>query len=1016
MSARSLSRGLERFRALSVLWFTVAASVVSAQSIGTLTGQLADQTGGALSGVEVVMTNTEDGHITIVVTDMAGRYRVNLDPGKYHVHFKVANFAPVDMRDVRVTAGVVAELVQVTAKSALPFKTLPVTNVQEMTSDEILGLPKSRTFLSLALMAPSVNAGDLEGGLQIAGASSAENAFTIDGINVNSLINGALRQAIAADFLDGLQVRTTGSLAESAGAPGGVISAVLKSGGDTLRGEAHYNVSGSSLSAGPVNRLVLNPADNTTVGYVQDHKPPNQRRELGGSIGGPVIKRHLWFYGATSPTFERRKNTYLFSSGTERGQIQRKQRSTQALGKITFEAGRLKGNVAMLRTSGHATGSLPVFNGFGPNVISSSKAANEPNQTRGFKSNQLSSEANVTLLIGAATTLTFRGSYFRDTYRDSGIPRLTSYTYQTPSSRSPLPVPSNLAGPAGTQNTPQLLQTLFDTTRRVTSSVDYSNNFEARGFHLLKTGVAFQRAMNLVNSSFPGGYVNVFWGSSLVNSNGLTDSGAYGYYEVNDVGLKGSAGADTYSFFAQDQWRLKRLSLNVGVRSQRETVPSFRPDIERAAATFGLSKTAAPKLSVVYDAHGDGSLTLFTGWDRTYDWTKYEVARDLFGGKIWRTYYRAIDDPNVLPSVSLNNMPGRNIWQGPNEFRDNLTLHFDVIDPTIKPMLQDSLSAGIELRMSAHSIVSVRFAHNNLRRTIEDVMAQVDGKTVYVLGNPGEGRASVTAPSGLTAAFSMPKPRRQYDALELNWRRHLSGNWFTGANYTLSRLYGNYAGLANSDEIRTPTIGGFSAAQQDSTQIAREGGNLNNAWDIDEVMWDSHGHLDVLGRLATDRPHVLKLFGSYTFSEHTTAGCFFYGASGTPLSTYLVTAHHSYVFVEGRGDMGRTPLLTQTDVVMSHDLKMNRNKTLRIELDVMNLFNQKTARHRFNFYNRGGGLFVAGSAVSLATIDLANGYTYRTLVGATPNAATIGATDPRYGKNDLFNPPLQAYVTAKFIF
>ena len=94
--------------------------------------------------------------------------------------------------------------------------------------------------------------------------------------------------------------------------------------------------------------------------------------------------------------------------------------------------------------------------------------------------------------------------------------------------------------------------------------------------------------------------------------------------------------------------------------------------------------------------------------------------------------------------------------------------------------------------------------------------------------------------------------------------RRFSNNWFGSASYVLSRLYGNYAGLSNSDEISTPTTGRRSGtAQQQAGSIARPGSSANRAWDLDELVWDSHGNLDVLGRLATDRPHAVKLYGSY---------------------------------------------------------------------------------------------------------------------------------------------------------
>ena len=65
--------------------------------------------------------------------------------------------------------------------------------------------------------------------------------------------------------------------------------------------------------------------------------------------------------------------------------------------------------------------------------------------------------------------------------------------------------------------------------------------------------------------------------------------------------------------------------------------------------------------------------------------------------------------------------------------------------------------------------------------------------------------------------------------------------------------------------------------------------------------------------------------------------------------------------VNGRGDMGRTPVLTRTDLLVSHEVTLAGAKKLRFELNVINLFNQKTARHIFNGLNRGTG---AGLPVS----------------------------------------------------
>ena len=105
-------------------------------------------------------------------------------------------------------------------------------------------MPKGRSFQSIALTAPSVNSGEIEGGFQVNGASGAENAFTVDGVVTNSLIDGRSRQNTVFEYLQEVQVKTTGIAAEYGGALGGVISAVTKSGGNTFRGEAHYYYEG----------------------------------------------------------------------------------------------------------------------------------------------------------------------------------------------------------------------------------------------------------------------------------------------------------------------------------------------------------------------------------------------------------------------------------------------------------------------------------------------------------------------------------------------------------------------------------------------------------------------------------------------------------------------------------------------------------------------------------------------------------------------------------------------------
>ena len=159
---------------------------------------------------------------------------------------------------------------------------------------------------------------------------------------------------------------------------------------------------------------------------------------------------------------------------------------------------------------------------------------------------------------------------------------------------------------------------------------------------------------------------------------------------------------------------------------------------------------------------------------------------------------------------------------------------------------------------------------------------------------------------------------------------------------------------------------------------------------------------------------MVKLYGAYEFPFGTQVGAFFYGGSGTPITTYVNTINQTEVMVNGRGDMGRTPVLTLTNLLLAHDLEIGGARRLRLELNVNNLFNQKTTRHIYNYLNRGGGAPRPSSSINLASVDLRQGYDYNAMIAATPDGAN--ARDGRYGQDDLFNDGIQGQFLVKFSF
>jgi hypothetical protein len=676
---------------------------------------------------------------------------------------------------------------------------------------------------------------------------------------------------------------------------------------------------------------------------------------------------------------------------------------------------------------------LPAYDYFG-NSVSASTQALAPRPDIGFFNPQSNYGGQLDFTLSSTSLLTVRGGRFWDNYKDTGIPGFANVTYQTPvptvatatfGSDLINNIPASLRGGTNFYNTPRFINNFHDLATRAYFHVDYNLLAHVLGSHDLKLGWGVQKNVNNVDQRYPGGgYAFVYWDRSFRSSvTGQTQRGPYGYYEVDDFRTKGTTGANLQNLYLQDKWRIKRLTLNLGIRFESEAIPSFRRDIRDNAFEFGWSDKVAPRLGATYDLFGTGKVKIYGRWGRYYDWVKYSLSRGAFGADYWHVYYRTLDTPDafslsaLIPGAAASNgtnLSGKNIWSDvTGSSRDRRVPNFETVIPGIKPMYSDLTNAGAEIQLSPTSVFRVGYVHNSLGRTIEDLGVLVGGDEVYYYGNPGEGGATITPSSGATTAFATPKPVRTYNALELSITRRFSKGWFGSASYVYSRLHGNYPGLSNTDEVRTPTGGvTFGNAQAAAGTVVRNGDSASRAWDLDEILWDSHGNLDVQGPLATDRPHVLKFYGSYSFKWGTEAAVNFYGGSGTPLSTYAWTINGIPIFVNGRGDMGRTAKLTQTDLLIAHEVKVGETKKVRFEANVLNLFNQKTSRHRFVDYNRQRN----SSEMDLSSIDLAKGYDYKALTAGTTDGKAGTALDPRFNMTDLFNPGLLARLGIKFTF
>jgi len=312
--------------------------------------------------------------------------------------------------------------------------------------------------------------------------------------------------------------------------------------------------------------------------------------------------------------------------------------------------------------------------------------------------------------------------------------------------------------------------------------------------------------------------------------------------------------------------------------------------------------------------------------------------------------------------------------------------------------------------------LTFHFIHNDLKETIEDVgFLTPQGDEGYLIANPGVGLTAIQFPTGATPlGQAMPRPKRVYDALELGYSRRYSDNWFLSANYTLSRLYGNYSGLASSDEPHLVN--------------GRLSPGVSRAFDLPFIGFTARGEKDN-GRLQTDRPHVFNIFGSYILDWHKgsrTNSTEFSGfqtiTSGTPQTTtiYGASTVTPQIFL-GRGDLGRSPVYSQTDFNVTHRYRFGHDEkfTMAFDMNFLNLFDQDTVTGIYTTMNPSTAP-LNGPALGFpnTTTGYANGYTSGALLN--PILARIASqadrSDIRYKSPFLYQLPRTVRFGVRFLF
>ncbi|HYE15478.1 MAG TPA: TonB-dependent receptor [Pyrinomonadaceae bacterium] len=291
-------------RALAVACCVLLATALTlAQTAqGTIQGVVRDQNGAVVVGATVEATNNATGDKRTATTNDEGFYTFpTLNVGTYTLSITGPGFANATVRDVNVTVSFVqtqdvtlapAGAQEVVTVASAGAETALNTTDQQLstliTNEKILDLPLlSRDPNALLLLAPGAVASSSRlGGITVNGQRERNNNFLVDGIDNNDADVPGIPGGISTPNIDATQefrVITNNFTAEYGRNTGAIVNVATKSGTNDLHGAAYIYYRSDAFAA-------------RDFFDITGKADPLQRRQYGGSIGGPIRKDRTFFF------------------------------------------------------------------------------------------------------------------------------------------------------------------------------------------------------------------------------------------------------------------------------------------------------------------------------------------------------------------------------------------------------------------------------------------------------------------------------------------------------------------------------------------------------------------------------------------------------------------------------------------------------------------------------------------------------------------------------------------------
>ena len=272
---------------------------------GDATGTVLDTSGAAVQNATVIAENESTGVKKTDQTDAHGVYRFsNLPVGSYTITASASGFSASTLKSVRVdlsniiTANLTlnvsgtATTVEVSASSASIDTTTAQlqTTFETKQTAELPSASKGTGIWNLALLGAGVSSQGGVGqgtGPAIAGQRPEDNTFTLDGVSNNNYYSTGPLVYVSNEAVAEVSLLQNQFSPEFGGGSGGVFNAVVRSGGNQIHGSIYEYMQNRNLNA--VDAL------DWVQGLTSLPRYDNNR--LGASIGGPILKDKLFYYG-----------------------------------------------------------------------------------------------------------------------------------------------------------------------------------------------------------------------------------------------------------------------------------------------------------------------------------------------------------------------------------------------------------------------------------------------------------------------------------------------------------------------------------------------------------------------------------------------------------------------------------------------------------------------------------------------------------------------------------------------